>query len=412
MAAAAIHLNDYERLLGAVKELSYLTSLEGVIEVVRKAARELVDADGVTFVLREGDKVHYVDENAIGPLWKGKKFPISACISGWAILNRSSVAITDIYEDGRIPHNAYRATFVRSLLVTPIRKEEPIGAIGAYWATEHVATVREQELLESLAASTSIALRNAELYRDCQQAIRARDEFLGIASHELRTPLSALLLRLRTMKKNVAPGGSVDIDPSDLGKVEHSAQRLTRLIDSLFDASRLMLGTLPLTPSNTDLVDIAKLAVEENRNDAERAGCCVNVHNDGPVAGCWDALRTAQLISNLLSNAIKFGEGRPIELSISGDASSGIIQVTDRGRGISLEDQQRIFEKFERAVSSRHVGGLGLGLWLARQISEAHGGRIEVESRPGLGSRFCVRLPRGLTEDVSVQVPDQLPLLS
>ena len=126
--------DDMAALLEVVQELAYLRELDDVMAFVRRAARSLTGADGVTFVLREGEQVHYADEDAIGPLWKGRRFALEACISGWAILNRQPAIIEDVFLDARIPHDVYRETFVKSLAMVPLRRAEPIGAIGAYWA--------------------------------------------------------------------------------------------------------------------------------------------------------------------------------------------------------------------------------------------------------------------------------------
>ena len=122
-----------ERLVGVVQELSRTQDLEGVMQVVRTAARALTGADGATFVLRDGQKCHYADEDAISPLWKGQRFPMTSCISGWVMLNALPAVIEDIYNDMRIPAEAYRPTFVKSLVMVPIRQTDPIGAIGTYW---------------------------------------------------------------------------------------------------------------------------------------------------------------------------------------------------------------------------------------------------------------------------------------
>jgi diguanylate cyclase (GGDEF)-like protein/PAS domain S-box-containing protein len=151
-----------ERLVLAVQELSLAEDLEGVMRVVRRAARELTGADGATFVLRDGDKCFYAEENAIAPLWKGQRFPMKACVSGWVMLNQESAIIEDIYSDPRIPVDAYRPTFVKSLAMVPIRKEAPLGAIGNYWARRHRATSKETELLEALANTTAVALERID----------------------------------------------------------------------------------------------------------------------------------------------------------------------------------------------------------------------------------------------------------
>jgi diguanylate cyclase (GGDEF)-like protein len=150
-------------LIGAVQELSLTRTLADVQRVVRTAARRLTGADGVTFVLRDSDKCFHADEDAIGPLWKGKRFPLETCISGWAMLHQQHVAIEDIYADDRIHHDAYRSTFVHSLLVVPIRTMDPVGAIGMYWADQHRATEQEIGLARAMADSTAVALEHVRM---------------------------------------------------------------------------------------------------------------------------------------------------------------------------------------------------------------------------------------------------------
>jgi hypothetical protein len=163
-------LEQAGELVGTIQRLSLARSVPEIQEIVRSAARRLTGADGATFVLREGTYCHYADEDAISPLWKGQRFPMSTCISGWAMLNRRPAVIEDIYSDDRIPHDAYRPTFVKSLAMVPIRKLDPIGAIGNYWATPHQPTEEEVELLQALADSTAVALENVRVYQELEQA--------------------------------------------------------------------------------------------------------------------------------------------------------------------------------------------------------------------------------------------------
>src|SRR5689334_967055 len=130
-------------LVETIEDLSSARTVEGIAAVVRSSARRITGADGVAFVLRDDDKCWYLDEDAIGPLWKGKRFPMTACISGWAMLNKQTAVIPDIYQDPRIPHDAYRPTFVKSLVMTPVRPRDPIAAIGAYWSVERQPTQDE-----------------------------------------------------------------------------------------------------------------------------------------------------------------------------------------------------------------------------------------------------------------------------
>jgi putative two-component system response regulator len=199
-------LSDTEgELVGTIQRLSLARSVLDVQELVRSAARRLTGADGATFVLREDDLCHYVDEDAISPLWKGQRFPLSACISGWAMLNRHGVAIADIYSDDRIPHDAYRQTFVKSLAMVPIRQLDPLGAIGNYWADHHEPSQRELALLQALADSTAVALENVRMYHELELARIASLKRLALAAeyrddgtheHTTRVAHSAYLLAL------------------------------------------------------------------------------------------------------------------------------------------------------------------------------------------------------------------------
>jgi GAF domain-containing protein len=141
-------------------DLERATSTDDVIDVVRQAARRLAGADGATFVLRDEDRCFYVDEDAVGPLWKGQRFPMESCISGWAMIHGETAVVPDIFVDDRIPLDAYRRTFVRSLAMAPIQLpgEDAVGAIGIYWSFPHEVTADERAVLEQLAAATATAL--------------------------------------------------------------------------------------------------------------------------------------------------------------------------------------------------------------------------------------------------------------
>lgn len=165
-------------LIAAVQELSMARSAQDVQTVVRRAARELTGADGATLVLRDDSRCYYVDEDAIAPLWKGQRFPLDQCISGWSMLNRQAAVIPDIYLDLRIPHDAYRPTFVRSLVMVPMREAEPIGAIGNYWADHHAASDEEVALLQALANSTAVAMENVEVYARLEARVAERTRAL------------------------------------------------------------------------------------------------------------------------------------------------------------------------------------------------------------------------------------------
>lgn len=225
-------------------------------------------------------------------------------------------------------------------------------------------------------------------------AVRAREEFLSIAAHELRTPLTSLQLLVRGLGRSLDKPDLLRL-PSRVQSLERSVAQLTRLVEALLDHTRITEGRLELQREETDLVPIAREVVDRLCADAERAGCTITLQLDASVPGRWDPFRLDQVLTNLLSNAIKYGRGKPVEVRSSGTSDAVQISVRDHGMGMDDALQARLFRQFERGVSSRHFGGLGLGLWITRSIVEAHGGRISVVSRLGDGSEFVVALPRG-----------------
>jgi GAF domain-containing protein len=150
------HVEDH--LGEAIDQLAAAMALSDITRIVREAARELTGADGVTFVLRDGDLCHYADESAIRPLWKGKRFPMAQCVSGWVMQHNEPVVLADVYADERVLHSAYRPTFVKSLAIVPVKHAEACAAIGAYWATPHHATEHEVRILEVLAEASARAM--------------------------------------------------------------------------------------------------------------------------------------------------------------------------------------------------------------------------------------------------------------
>lgn len=181
----ADYTRGMERLMKAVQELSMARSLPDVQRIVRTSARELTGCDGATFILRDNGKCFYADEDAIEPLWKGMRFPMESCVSGWAMLNKDAAVISDIYQDARVPHEAYRPTFVKSMVMVPIRTLDPIGAIGNYWSHERQPTGKEIGLLQALADSTSIAMENIRVYTELEERVRDRTADLEKAKAEI-----------------------------------------------------------------------------------------------------------------------------------------------------------------------------------------------------------------------------------
>jgi signal transduction histidine kinase len=223
-----------------------------------------------------------------------------------------------------------------------------------------------------------------------QEAVRLRDEFLSIASHELKTPLTALQLQLRSLREQTAPDERLT---KKVDRAQKIGNRLASLIEELLDVSRIATGRLKLKLEALDLAEVVNDVVERLRGAADDARCPLTVEMDGAVRGLWDRVRIEQVLTNLISNSIKYAGGTPIHVSSQVDDRHAVMTIQDKGPGIPEQDLPRVFERFERAASTRHYGGMGLGLYVARQITEAHGGSIVAKNLPGGGASFTVRVP-------------------
>jgi signal transduction histidine kinase len=253
----------------------------------------------------------------------------------------------------------------------------------------------------SFASAGSAARRQAEsALRESEErlrdALRAGDEFLTIASHELRTPLTSLSLEVESAQRLIGrgPGArSVEQLEAKLARVSFQVARLTALINNFLDVTQITSKRMVLLRERCDLRKAVDTVLAGARELLARSGSILNVRAGAPVFGDWDTLRLKRLIFSLVSNAIKYGEGRRIEIDIDVRADQARLAVIDHGVGIPVAEQERMLRRFERAVPRQHVSGLGLSLWVAREIVAAHGGTITVASEPGSGSTFTVLLP-------------------
>jgi PAS domain S-box-containing protein len=222
--------------------------------------------------------------------------------------------------------------------------------------------------------------------------VQLRDEFIQAAAHELRTPLTALTLRLGSLERH--PGDAPEEIEHSVHLARRQTDRLSRLVERLLDVSRLQSGPMQLQLEPCDLAQIARDAVERTSAEFARTACALDTDIPESLPGTWDGLRIEQVLVNLLSNASKYGARKPVGLVIDADATTARIVVRDHGIGIPPEAMGRIFGRFQRAISSQHYGGLGLGLYLVAQIVEAHGGTVRADSRPDQGTIVTVELPR------------------
>ncbi|MBI3542527.1 MAG: PAS domain S-box protein, partial [Deltaproteobacteria bacterium] len=257
----------------------------------------------------------------------------------------------------------------------------------------------ERRLAEEALRHTNESLeqRVRERTDELELAVRARDEFLSIASHELKTPLTSLKLQLQMTRRKtrpeerVAPSAEDIASALDLGL--RQADSLANLIESLLDVARIQTGKLDLELGEFGLSEVVDDVIARHSQQLDVAGCRVELRLDRAARGRWDRHRLEQVLVNLLSNAMKYAPAAPIRVTTTLDGDHAVLVVEDSGSGIPSEQQKRIFERFERANRDRHIGGLGLGLFIVRKIVEAHRGSVRVESAPGHGARFTVELP-------------------
>jgi signal transduction histidine kinase len=252
----------------------------------------------------------------------------------------------------------------------------------------------EREVAEDLAGRVAMAVENAHLYQQAQRAIILRDEFLSIAAHELRTPLTAMELAVRMLRKAAQRGavGERSLEEA-LEATQRQTARLEKLVESLLDVSRIQSGKLHVELQPLELGAVVREMVAQLEDVAQQAGSLVSVSAPESVMGRWDRSLLEQVVANLLENAVKYGAGRPITLRVGRERGHAVLEVSDQGIGIPPTEQERIFGRFERAVSAAHYGGLGLGLFIVRRAVERLGGQVRVRSEPGQGSTFTVSLP-------------------
>jgi two-component sensor histidine kinase len=216
-------------LVETIEALSGARTIDDVAAVVRSSARQISGADGVAFVLRDKGDCWYLDEDAIGPLWKGRRFPLTACISGWAMLNKQTVVIPDIYLDDRIPHDAYRPTFVKSLVMTPVRPDDPIAAIGAYWARNHQPGADVIAKLQVMARATAAALENGRLYASLNESLERRSFLLRELDHRVKNTLASVQsIASQTLRNAPSPADFAESFEARLMALSRAHEMLTR----------------------------------------------------------------------------------------------------------------------------------------------------------------------------------------
>jgi signal transduction histidine kinase len=257
-------------------------------------------------------------------------------------------------------------------------------------------TENDLAMAEELGRRAGVAIENAFLYQTAQAAIRTREEFLSIASHELKTPMTALKLLLQMTRKNLTEHpGQVPLNRvvQVFDQANAQVNRLTKLIEDLLDISRIKVGKLSFELAPLNFSNLAREIGENYRPHLQTYGCKLSVTIEEGLMVEGDRSRLEQVVSNVLTNAAKYGEERPVEMKLLRKENNLLLTVKDRGMGIPSDKLHKIFDRFERAVSSTNISGLGLGLFITKEIVSVHRGRIWVESVLGQGSTFFIELP-------------------
>lgn len=284
----------------------------------------------------------------------------------------------------------------KSSIIVPITGRDHILGSISFISGSRSFNQHDITLAEEIGRRAGTSIENALLYSSAQSAIRSRDEFMSIASHELKTPITSLKMQLQMLQRQIDLAGNRTIEPqkllTSLINSNNQINRLTILIEDLLDVTRIETGKLNYKFEEVNLSALVIDVIERFKEQIIFSKCELKIDITPNIHIFCDQFRIEQVVTNIISNAIKYGPGLPIEISVHKEGSDKIIQITDYGIGIPKEMSSKIFERFERAGSRTNVSGLGLGLYISKQIVDAHSGKIEVDSKLDVGTTFRVCL--------------------
>lgn len=348
--------------------------------------------------------VHAQDESGVLKLIETIRAPGQEplTLKGNEVFGISDVMKSGASRRGSTTNGSARVHFYISV---PLRVREKTLGTMTLVSADRSYSESDRHLFEELGLRVGMAIDNAKLLSEREKAVHLRDEFLSIASHELRTPLTTLKMQFQSMTRLFRSGNFEKLDAARVEKMlnrsDRQLDRLSRHIDDLLNVSRIRLGRMVVEPQRTEMSSLVKGVVEHFQEELANSNCKLTVNLEENLWGNWDPFKLEQVVVNLLTNAIKYGYGKPISIELTRQGDKARLVLEDHGIGILEKDQDKIFDLFERAAPSRHYGGLGLGLYIAKNIVEQHQGNILVESQPGLGARFTVNLPLNLRKPVA-----------
>jgi signal transduction histidine kinase len=392
------YVSAMEYLVDVVQDLSHARDLDTVAAIVRKAARNLTGADGATFVLRDDDKCYYMDEDALEPLWKGSRFPMDICVSGWVMRHAKPVIIDDIFQDDRVPLDVYRKTFIKSMAMVPIRINEPIGAIGNYWANKRHPTQEEISVLQALANVTAVTLENIDLYGQLQTKIKALEisneelnHFAWAASHDLKSPLRAVENLATWVEEEtsgqLSPNGRKWMDMLR-GRIRRMEKLLTDILDFAQIDYHLDRQSEELAYGQDLINDIRDIVELGDHFQLETSADFLSMK--------WPRKAMTRILINLIGNAIKHhdqGKGI-IRISVRDENGKYVVSVSDDGPGIAEKYHDKVFEMFQTIAPRDTKEGSGIGLSIVKKIISLYDGDIWIEPQNQRGATFSFSWPK------------------
>ncbi|MFP5514172.1 MAG: ATP-binding protein [Alphaproteobacteria bacterium] len=373
-----------QHIIDLARRLSYVATLEDVMGMVAEAARLVLQADGITFVLREGNLCHYAEEDAIAPLWRGKRFPMSGCISGHVMLAGETVSIEDIYKDPRIPQDAYRPTFVRSMAMAPVRKEDPLAALGAYWRDCRAVPDHDLERLQEIADTAALAIANLSLRRTDRQQAR----FMSALTHSLHQPLQSLYLLTGALDKQV-------LEPSaraTLGRIDCELTDTRSLLDDVRALNRCASGGVAPVLTDVAVAGILHGVAAGHSAAAAAKGVRLSVVSSDAMVRSEPAL-LARMLGCLVDTSIRHTDRGEVRVMCDEDGDLLRISIEDTGTGVAADGLDLITDSpfpNDGAQGRRHP--MTLRLSIVRSLGALLGHIVEVASREGKGSQVILSI--------------------
>jgi signal transduction histidine kinase len=403
-------VNQSLRRMQGVQEITEdavnILSLDDLFEKTLVKIKRLLSADAAAILLTAEGAQDLVVRAATGleeEVMQHTHIPYGTGLSGRVAAEERPLEFDDIRGQD-VASSILRAKGLSGYLGVPLRAGgEVIGVLHVTTYKRRHFTSDDVFFLQVLGDRLAVAIERARLFdaevaarERAELALQVRNEFIAVASHELKTPLTALVLQqqLLSQKLGSLSGEAIlSLLPEYLARTEQQFERLTRLVDDLLNVARISHHQIQMHTECVDLKEVIDETVNAQSDAIKHLGSTVEIDIDPEIKGQWDRHHVQQIMSNLLSNAVKYGEGSPVKIAAHRKDNLAEVSVNDQGMGISKVDQDRIFDRFERAVDARNISGFGLGLFITRELIDLHGGEIEVDSDPGRGTTFKVTLP-------------------